>query len=549
MIQNERGKAIIFKEKRARLFVQKAYICPMKRKILPTGRQSFRDLRQDDCIYVDKTQHIYNLCTDTKMYFLSRPRRFGKSLLLSTLKELFMGSKALFEGLWIEDKWDWTQKNPIIHLSFLSVPYITMGLENGLRYFLLEQFKEQGFDSKGITDISLLFTDLIKQLHNREGKVVILIDEYDKPILDFMEFHKLKEAKANQEVLGLFYGALKDCDAYIRLLFITGISKFTRVSLFSKLNNLTDLTVHKRYATMLGYTQDELENCFAPYIESALSAFPHYTRQEFLDKVRRWYNGYSWDGKTRLYNPFGILLFLDSQDFQGYWFVSGTPTFIAKKMLEQSFFHVENIETHINFLNQYSLDNLELTSLLFQAGYLTIKEKSEDGDLVLSYPNQEVKEAMYTLLMDDMGKTAMGGGGVTVKHLKKAFMANDLAQAEDILTSLFGGLAFDVYTHQTQKQVEGFYHGLIHILFKCLGLHIQSEVHTTKGRADSLVETPTHVYFLEFKINSDAKTAFDQIVTKKYAAPYMADSRIKIGIGINFNSSNKELESWYSEIL
>ena len=521
----------------------------MKRKILPTGRQSFRDLRTDNCIYVDKTQHIYNLCTDTKMYFLSRPRRFGKSLLLSTLKELFMGSEELFEGLWIKDKWDWTQKSPIIHLSFLSVPYITMGLENGLRYFLLEQYKEQGLDAKNITDISLLFSDLIKQLYDRGGKVVILIDEYDKPILDYMEFHKITEAKANQEVLGLFYGALKDCDQYIRLLFITGISKFTRVSLFSKLNNLTDLTVHPRYATMLGYTQDELEHYFAFYIESALSAFPHYTRQAFLDKVRRWYNGYSWDGKTRLYNPFGILLFLDSQDFQGYWFVSGTPTFIAKKMLEQSFFHVENIETHINFLNQYSLDNLELTSLLFQTGYLTIKEKSEDGDLVLSYPNQEVKEAMYTLLMDDMGKTAMGGGGVTVKHLKKAFMTNDLEQAEDILTALFGGLAFDVYTHQTQKQVEGFYHGLIHILFKCLGLHIQSEVHTTKGRADSLVETPTHIYFLEFKINSDAKTAFNQIVTKKYAAPYAADSRIKIGIGINFNSSNKELESWYSEIL
>ena len=280
----------------------------------------------------------------------------------------------------------------------------------------------------------------------------------------------------------------------------------------------------------------------------SLTVFPHYTRQALLDKIRLWYNGYSWDGKNWVYNPSGILFFFANQDFQSFWFQTGTPTFVAKKIIEQSFFQIENIETTINFLNQYNLDNLEITSLLFQTGYLTIKEKSEDGHLVLSYPNQEVKEAMYTFLMDDMGHT-VGGGGVTVRHLKRAFMNNDLEQVQAILVSLFSGLAFDVYTHQTQKQVEGFYHGLIHILFKCLGLYMQSEVHSTKGRADSLVETPSHVYFLEFKINSDADTAFQQIVDKKYAAPCTADSRIKIGIGINFNSSTKELEGWRAEIL
>ncbi len=306
---------------------------------------------------------------------------------------------------------------------------------------------------------------------------------------------------------------------------------------------------------MLGYTQQELEHYFSSYLDAVHTVFPHYTRQELLNKIRLWYNGYSWDGKTRLYNPFGILLFLDSKDFQGFWFQTGTPTFLVKMMLQQVFFQIENIETHINFLNQYSLDNIELTSLLFQTGYLTIKEKSEDGDLVLTYPNQEVREAMYTLLMDDMGHT-VGGGNVTVRHLKKAFMTDDLENAKTILTSLFSGLAFDVYTHQTQQQVEGFYHGLIHILFKCLGIYMQSEVHSSKGRADSIVETPSHIYFLEFKLNSDAATAFsigvpsdNQIVSKKYATPYTADSRIKTGIGINFNSQTKELDGWYDEIL
>ena len=520
----------------------------MKKKILPLSRQYFRELREDNCIYVDKTQHIYNLCTEGKMYFLSRPRRFGKSVLISTMLELFKGSKELFEGTWIADKWDWTQKSPVIHISFLIVSYEKQGLEAGLKAYLLALYKEHKIRPTKEDNIKTLFYELIKKLHTKHGKVVILIDEYDKAIIDYMEFHKMPEAKINLEVLGVFYGALKEAEPYIRLLFITGVSKFTHVSLFSKLNNLTDLTINPHYSTILGYTQEELEYYFTEYIDDTCLFMGNYTRTELLEEIRVWYNGYSWDGKHRLYNPSGILSFFANQDFQSFWFQTGTPTFVVKKILEQGFFQIENVETTINFLNQYSLDNIELTSLLFQTGYLTIKEKSKYGDLVLSYPNQEVKEAMYTLLMDDMGHT-VGGGGVTVKHLKKAFLNNDLEKAKAILVSLFGGLAFDVYTHQTQQQVEGFYHGLIHILFKCLGLYMQSEVHTVKGRADSVVETPSHVYFLEFKINSDATTAFNQIVSKKYATPYTADSRIKIGIGINFNSSTKELDGWKVEIL
>ena len=380
----------------------------MEKKILPISRQSFRKLREDNCIYIDKTQYIYELCKNGGMYFISRPRRFGKSLLLSTIAEIFKGSKELFESTWIADKWDWTQRNPVIHISFLSVPYETDGLDAGLRYYLLDLYKQYKLRPPKTENIKLLFTDLIKKLHNRGGKVVILIDEYDKPIIDYLEFHKINQAKTNLEVLGIFYGALKDVDEYIRLLFITGISKFTRVSLFSKLNNLSDLTLHPNYATLLGYTQAELEDNFADYLNAAAKKFSHYTKAELLEKIRLWYNGYSWDGINTLYNPFGILLFLDSLDFQGYWFQSGTPTFVAQKILEQGFFQIENVETNINFLNQYSLDNIELTSLLFQTGYLTIKEKSEFGDLLLSYPNQEVKEAMYTFLMDDMGHTVGG---------------------------------------------------------------------------------------------------------------------------------------------
>ena len=520
----------------------------MERKLLPISRQSFRKLRKENCIYVDKTRFIHELCRQGGMYFLSRPRRFGKSLLLSTFEELFIGSKDLFEGLWIEDKWDWTKKSPVIHISFNVVDYEEQGLLKGIKATLLSFYKTYNLMPPKNAGIKILFLELIKKIYEIQGPVVILIDEYDKPIIDHLEHNDIEKAKANQKILGLFYGALKDGDVYIRLLFITGVSKFTKVSLFSKLNNLLDLTIHPFYTTMLGYTQQELEDNFETYIDDVLTVFPEYSRQELLAEVKLWYNGYSWDGKNTLYNPFGILLFLSGRDFQSYWFSTGTPTFLVKKLEEQNFFYLENIEADLNFLDQYSLDNIEITSLLFQTGYLTIKEKSKFGDLVLSYPNREVRMATYTLLIDNMGHTT-GGGGVTVRHLRKAFMDNDLQRVETILKALFSSLAFDVYTHQTQQQVEGFYHGLIHILFKCLGLYMQCEVHSVKGRADSIVETPTHIYILEFKINSDAQTAFQQILDKKYFVPYSADSRIKIGIGINFNSATRELDGWKNDIL
>ena len=407
----------------------------MARQILSTGIQDFRDLRESNCIYVDKTQLLYTLVTQGKMYFLSRPRRFGKSLIVSTLMELFKGSRELFTDLWIEDKWDWTKQFPVIHISFSSVSYKNQSLEVGIRQYLLKLFEDNKLEARAETDIGLLFANLIQQLHGKHGKVVILIDEYDKPLIDYLEFHKIEQAKENQEILANFYAGLKDCGGLIRLLFITGVSKFTKVSLFSKLNNLTDLTVSPKFATLTGYTREEVEHYFEDYIQETLSVLTDYNRVELLEKIRVWYNGYSWDGKTRMYNPYDILLFFFNQDFQSFWFGTGTPKFLVDRMLQQNFYQIEDIEADLNFLDEYSLDNLEITSLMFQGGYLTIKEKKEDGELLLSYPNQEVKDALQ------------------------------------------------------------------------------------------------------------------QIKTKKYAHTYAADSRIKIGIGINFNVANRELDGWKEEVL
>jgi Predicted AAA-ATPase/PD-(D/E)XK nuclease superfamily len=520
----------------------------MARQILSTGIQDFRDLRESNCIYVDKTQLIHTLVTQGKMYFLSRPRRFGKSLIVSTLMELFKGSHELFTGTWIEPHWDWTKQFPVIHISFSSIDYEQKGLIYGITKELLVLYDNFSIPVPDDESIKGLFNNLIKKVYAKHGKVVILIDEYDKPIIDYLEFHKIEQAKTNQEILATFYAGLKDCGGFMRLLFITGVSKFTKVSLFSKLNNLTDLTVNPKFATLTGYTKEEVEQYFEDYIQETLEVLTEYTRAELLEKMRVWYNGYSWDGKTRMYNPYDILLFFFNQDFQSFWFGTGMPTFMVEKILQQNHYQVENIEVSLNFLEQYSLNNLEITSLMFQAGYLTIKEKKANGIWVLSYPNQDVKEALYGFLINNMGKTS-GGGDVTVQHLYKAFMENDLDRVRLILTSLFRNLSYDVYTHQNIHQVEGFYHGLIYILFKYLGILVQSEVHTTIGRADSIVQTPTHIYFLEFKINSDAATALQQIKTKQYASGYAADSRINVGIGINFTVQTRALDGWAEEVL
>ena len=517
-------------------------------KNLPIGIQTFKNMREGNYVYVDKTEHAYRIAKNGGAFFLSRPRRFGKSLMLSTLHELFEGNRLLFKDLWIEDKWDWTIQSPIIHISFSSVAYKNQSLEAGIRQFLLKLFKKNNLDAGEETDISLLFTDLIEQMNDKHGKVVILIDEYDKPLIDHLEFHELEQAKINQTTLAHFYSGLKECDDFIRLLFITGVSKFTKVSLFSKLNNLTDLTVNPKFSTLTGYTKEEVEHYFEAYIQETLSILTQYNRSELLEEMRLWYNGYSWDGKTRLYNPYDVMLFFFNQDFQSFWFSTGTPKFLVDRMLQQNFYQIEDIEANLSFLDEYSLDNLEITSLMFQSGYLTIKENKGKGNLVLSYPNQEVRNALYGFLISKMGKP-INGGGITVQHLNKAFLDNDLQRVQTILTTLFENLTYDVYAHQTVQQVEGFYHGLIYILFKYLGIYVQSEVHTKKGRADAIVQTSTHIYFLEFKINSNGGAALQQIITKQYANTYAADSRIKIGIGINFNLQTRELDGWEEAIL
>jgi Predicted AAA-ATPase/PD-(D/E)XK nuclease superfamily len=521
-------------------------------KRLPLSVQTFKNMREGNYVYVDKTEHIHQLtATHIGMYFLSRPRRFGKSLTVSTFKELFEGNRALFKGLWIEDKWDWSVTNPVIHISFAHLNYQALGLDGALQNELSQIAKQFGI-SFIKTDYKDQFEELIEQLHLKHGKVVILIDEYDKPIIDYLEKEDMPQAKANQKIMKSFYSVLKDAEDNIRLLFITGVSKFSQVSIFSDLNHLTDLTMHPDYTTLVGYTQDELESNFEGHIEGVM-AFQNMTRDKLLAQMKEWYDGFSWDGIHHLYNPFGTLTFLNTKVFSNVWFTTATPTFLVNLIKERGIFRFEEQWLPQLSLEKYDLSNLDLIPLLFQTGYLTVKQRDiTNGDVLLDYPNREVRDGMYQVLMDDLTRNSYKqSSATTVKDLSKAFLANDLDKVKLIINVMFTDLPAPLYEPKQRddkrKEIElseRFFHGVIHLMFKYLGIFIDSEVYSSFGRADSVVTTATHIYVFEFKYNRSGTAAFEQIKKKKYGDKYRATGKTIIGIGVNFSHITRKINGW-----
>jgi Predicted AAA-ATPase/PD-(D/E)XK nuclease superfamily len=509
-------------------------------KNLPIGIQTLPKMRERNCVYVDKTQLVHQLVTTGAYYFLSRPRRFGKSLLVSTLKELYQGNKAVFEGLWIENNWDWTKIHPVLHFSFDDMSYKQVGLMQAIEDELDRLATLHDIELEG-TNYKSKFKELIQKLSQKQSKVVVLIDEYDKPIIDFLETATVETAKANRDILRDFYAILKNADEHLELVFITGISKFSKVSIFSHLNNLSDITIHPKYATLTGYTQEELEFYFEDHLQKCIESL-NISRDELLKEMKIWYNGYSWNGKTSVYNPFGTLNFLDVKEFRNFWFATGSPRFLIEQMRTQVLYNVENAVVNNAILDKYDLDNLTLIPLLFQTGYLTVKSSDPmTGDFVLDYPNKEVRESMYQFLIDDLSRNQQRTHtGMTINELKNAFISRDLEQVQSIINALLADLPSETYI----KQTEGLYHGLIHLIFKYLGVFVDSEVHSSQGRADAVVQTSTDVFIFEFKFNKSAQEGIDQIRKKNYAAKYKASDKMITGIGVNFNSEIKQINDW-----
>ncbi|WP_394758368.1 AAA family ATPase, partial [Flavobacterium sp.] len=434
--------------------------------------------------------------------------------------------------------------NPVIHFSFDSISYKEVGLADALLFELKKWANkyEVSFEGK---DIKTQFLELLQKVSEKHGQVVLLIDEYDKPIIDFLEFQEngiYVQSKKNQEIMKSFYSILKSSSQYLRFFLVTGVSKFSKVSIFSDLNNLTDLTLHPEYSTLTGYTQTELETYFDQYIEEASKKLK-LSRAELLQLIKTWYDGFSWDGVNRVYNPYGVLNFLDQCRFTNFWFSSGTPTFLLHLMKRYNLYDVENSITNSIKLEKYTIENLELVPLLFQTGYLTVKSMNNvTDDMVLDYPNKEVRESMYFFMIDGLTNAHQSHHYAydSLKVLLEAFQNAELDKVKTVINNLLSGLPSETYDAKS----EGLYHGLLHFIFKLLGTYIKSEVHSSKGRADSIVETPTHVFIFEFKFNRTGKEALNQIIKNNYAEPYRASGKIITGIGVNFNTKEKSIKHW-----
>jgi hypothetical protein len=373
----------------------------------PVGIQDFGKLRSENFLYVDKTEFIYKMADIGGYYFLSRPRRFGKSLFISTLECLFLAKKELFKGLYIEDKWNWEQTNPIIRISFSNIGHKEKGLSRAISDELDSIANKYDIQlSEEI--ISGKFKELIQKLSATRGKVVILIDEYDKPIIDFLG-DQTEKAIENRDIMKVFYSILKDADPHLKLVFITGVSKFSRVSIFSDLNNLTDITLSHHFSASCGISEEELDTCFVEELNV-------YSK----DKIKEWYNGYSWDLAISVYNPFSLMHFFREGRFQNYWFETGTPTFLIKLAEKTHLYDFNEIEIGANALGAYDIQKLELIPLMFQTGYLTIKSYSPMSDVyVLGYPNNEVKKSYIEVLMAAYSQSDLGYGVVYVDKIRQ----------------------------------------------------------------------------------------------------------------------------------
>lgn len=516
-------------------------------KHLPIGIQTFSKLINGNYLYIDKTKDIYNLLQEGgQYYFLSRPRRFGKSLLVSTLYELFSGSRELFKGLWIYDKIEWA-KYPLIHFDFSSMVYENSKiLEKSIEEKLDKFAKENNLKLTSI-NYKTRFEELIEKLSlAAESKVAILIDEYDKPIIDKIEDRET--VKENRDVLKEFYSILKSSDKHIKFVFLTGVSKFSRVSVFSGLNNLNDITLDAKFSTLLGYTQEELEKYFKEHIEK-LSVSLDIKKKQLIKEIKDWYNGYSWDGKEFLYNPTSILHLFSKGQFDNYWFTTGTPTFLVKLIKEKKSKIIEFEEKPVDntVFESYDIDNISIAPLLFQTGYLTIKKIHKiklRNKYILSYPNEEVKEAFLKYLLAGITESPVADMGSRILDMVEHIIGNDIDGFFSILKSIFSAIPYNIFIGDR----ESYYHTVIYLTLSLVGVSIESEVQTHTGRIDAVLKTDTHVYVMEFKLGS-TQDALRQVKEKRYYAPYEKLAKKQTLIGVGFDIDARNISGYKVEIL
>ncbi|PMP71538.1 MAG: hypothetical protein C0187_03910 [Calditerrivibrio nitroreducens] len=501
-------------------------------KKLPIGIQTFSKIREEGYIYVDKTQEAFDLVNNFTYVFLSRPRRFGKSLFLDTLKELFEGNKKLFEGLYIYDKWNWDEKYPVIKISWAGdLQTLESVKQVAIDIFKLNQ-ENLGISCDNTTDPGSCFRDLIHKAYKKYGKkVIILIDEYDKPILDVIE--NVEQAKINREFLRGLYSIIKDNDAYIRFAFLTGVSKFSKASIFSGLNMLTDISLNPKYGNICGYTQRDIETSFKDYFVDV-----------DMDKVKRWYNGYNFL-KDNLYNPFDILQFISNEFlFRNYWFETGTPSFLIKLIKERNYFlpNLTNLTLDDKILSSFDVENIDLEVLLFQSGYITIEKVIQSPRGIgykLKIPNLEVQISLNDYILRYLFNYREANDIQNQSY--DAFYNGDLDVIRDNLKTLFSSIPYTNYTNNELKLYEGFYASVIYAYLMSLGLDLISEDVTNKGRIDLTVFVSDKIYVIEFKVDGKTGEALEQIKEKRYYEKYLNGDKEIYLVGIELSSEEKNI--------
>ena len=512
----------------------------MSLKKLPLGIQTFGRIREENYLYIDKTKEAYNLINSGNIfYFLSRPRRFGKSLFIDTLQDIFEARKELFKDLYIYDKWDWKEKYPVIKFDLKSITN-TQELLKDLKVLLKENQAHLDIFCEETDDYANCFRELIQKTAKKYNtQVVVLVDEYDKPILDTID--KLEVSKANREILKRFYNELKSNEQYIKFCFLTGVSKFSKASIFSGLNMLTDISLNPKYGNICGYTQEDIETSFKDYLVDV-----------DLEKFKNYYNGYNFL-KDPVYNPFDTLQFIINDfKYSNYWFSSGTPTFLIKLIEKNNYFlpTLSNLTIGEELLDSFNIENIDLEVILYQSGYLTIdsvKEKRRGGiEYKLKLPNIEVKNSFNDILIDYL----------TNQKTEKLKLQDDLYDAivdeklEDFKSSfetIFASIPYNNYTNNSIQNYEGYYASIVYVYLQSLGLEIIGEDVTSKGRIDLTIKINNIIYIIEFKIGSN--DALIQIKEKDYAQKYQREKKTIYLVGINFDKEERNISRFEWERL
>ncbi len=513
------------------------------RSRLPIGIQTFRKLREGDCHYVDKTEFALRLVEEGSHYFLSRPRRFGKSLFVDTLKELFAGSRELFGGLAAEAQWDWSERHPVVRLEFGRGDYAQPGQLQVNLAAQLQELEDQSGIVAARQDETERFAYLLGQLHREaRQRVVVLVDEYDKPILDALQVPEI--ARANRDYLRGLYSVIKSCDEHVHFCFLTGVSKFSKGSLFSGLNSLTDITLDPLFSSICGYTEYDLDTVF-------------WERLEGLDRerIREWYNGYSWGGEERVYNPFDVLLLLRGRRFKNWWFESGSPTFLIDLLIEKgpAWNQIDGMLTSEGLLSTLDLGSITPEALLFQTGYLTILRSEEVDDEVsyrLGYPNREVRQSLNRALLASLPSSGSQRERERMR-LRDVLVAGDLAGLEGQMRALLAGIPHQLHRKNPMGVYEGWYASVLYAHFAALGVDVRAEESGSRGRTDLVVRGYGRVWVFEFKMREHAGrgAALQQLKARGYADRYRGLGKPVHLVGVELSAETHNIVHFESEMV